>query len=204
MIGGSVAVFIGLFILWGVIRIFSMKSNSEPTTTAPSIAEVLLATSTPTETPTPLSESPTSPPQAPLFPTLPLITAEALDGTQPAAAAGANVQVYLTIRQRTWMRVTVDNEVQFEGRVIPGSAYPFIGRSQVEVLTGNAAGLQIFYNGIDLGVMGEIGEVVDQVFTVQGVFAPTPTITLTPSATAPITPSPTGSPAVTPTIPTLP
>ena len=43
------------------------------------------------------------------------------------------VQVYLTIRQRAWMRVIVDGEIQFDGRVLPGSAYPFVGDTQVEV-----------------------------------------------------------------------
>ncbi len=203
LIGGSIAVFLGLFILWGIIRIFSITTDTEPTMTAPSIAEVLLATPTVTETPTVLPQSPTSPPQAPLFPTFPVLTGDATTGTPPASG-GADVQVYLTIRQRAWMRVTVDGEIQFEGRVLSGSAYPFIGRTQVEVLTGNAAGLQVFYNGTDLGVMGEIGEVVDQVFTIQGVFTPTPTITATPSPTAPITVPPPGTPAATFTITPLP
>ena len=75
----------------------------------------------------------------------------------------------MVVQQRTWMRVTVDGEVAFEGRVLPGSAYPFAGEERVELVTGNGAGLQVFFNQQDLGLLGLFGEVVQRVFTVQGV-----------------------------------
>ncbi len=191
LIGSLLAIFLIGFLFWGVIRIFSMLSNIEPSPTAPSIAEVLLATATPSETPTPEPFTPTSPPLSQLFPTLPIATGALQEGApSESGAAGPSVQVYLTIQQRAWMRVTVDGEIQFEGRVIPGSAYPFIGDSQVEVLTGNGAALQVFYNGADLGVMGEPGQISHQIYTTQGVSAPTPTVTPTPTQTLPITATP--------------
>ena len=94
------------------------------------------------------------------------------------------------------MRVTVDGEVQFEGRVIPGSAYTFTGDSQVEVLTGNGAGLQVFYNQQNIGLLGEFGQVVNRIFTPQEILLPTPTITMTPTATLP--PTATLKPSATP------
>jgi hypothetical protein len=100
------------------------------------------------------------------------------------------VQVYLTIRQRAWMRVTVDGKVEFDGRVTPGSAFPFVGGYQVEVLTGNGAAIQVFFNGEDYGVMGEFGQLIDQIYTPQGILAPTATITQTPSPTLPVTATP--------------
>ncbi len=81
------------------------------------------------------------------------------------------MQVYLTIRQRAWMRVTVDGTVEFDGRVTPGSAYPFVGGTQVEVLTGNGEAIQVFFNGQDYGVMGEFGQLVDQIYSAQGILA---------------------------------
>jgi hypothetical protein len=191
MIGGILAIFLIGFLFWGVIRIFSMISNAEPSPTAPSIAQVLLASATPSETPTPQPSTPTSPALAQLFPTLPVATGTLQEGAPPeSGAAESAVQVYLTVQQRAWMRVIVDGEIQFEGRVIPGSAYPFIGDSQVEVLTGNGAALQVFFNGVDLGFMGEPGQIVHQVYTSQGVFAPTPTIMPTPTQTLPVTATP--------------
>ncbi len=187
LVGGSIVLFLIVFMVWGAIRIFDTVSTSQPTATAPSIADVLLATATPSETPTPMP--PTATPLAPqqLFPTFPVAT-----GTLTGTIAGpgqAGVQVYLTVRQRGYLRVIVDGKVEFDGRVTPGSAYPFVGVSQVEVLAGNAAGIQVFYNGSDYGVMGEFGELVNQIYTPQGVLAPTPTITPPPPPTLPVTPA---------------
>lgn len=194
LIGGSMLIFLGVFIIWGGIRIFNEVTGVESTPTAPSIAEVLLATSTPGETPTPEPATPTGPSSAQLFPTFPVAT-----GTLPEGAAvqGASpVQVYLTIRQRAWMRVTVDGQVEFEGRVIPGSAYPFIGQHEVQILTGNGAALQVFFNGVDFGPMGSTGQIVNQIFTPQGILTPTPT----PAPTSAGAPAATTSPLVeTPT-----
>ena len=109
--------------------------------------------------------------------------AQATEGITLPAGTLAGRQVYVTVRQRAWMRVTVDGEIEFEGRVIPGSAYQFARENQVEILTGNGAGLQIFFNQEDLGTMGLFGQVVQRVFTPQGIETPTPTITVTGTAT---------------------
>jgi cytoskeleton protein RodZ len=195
LIGGSVALFLIVFVVWGAIRIFTTVSTSAPTATAPSIADVLLATPTASETPTALPPSATAPPAQQLFPTFPVAT-----GTITGTVIGpqeVGVQVYLTIRQRAWMRVTVDGKVEFDGRVTPGSAYPFVGGAQVEVLTGNGAAIQVFYNGEDVGVMGEFGQLIDQIYGPQGILAPTATVTRTPSPTSPqtATPARTSTPA---------
>ncbi|MCZ7551784.1 MAG: DUF4115 domain-containing protein [Anaerolineales bacterium] len=196
LIGGSLLIFLGTFIIWGAIRIFNQVTAQdaavEATPTAPSIAEVLLATSTPSETPPPQPATPTSKSAAPLFPTFPAATGTVSEGAPPGGTSP--VQVYLTISQRAWMRVTVDGQVEFEGRVIPGSAYPFVGQQQVEVLTGNAAALQVFYNGFDLGALGNVGQIVNQVFTAQGILTPTPTVT----PTSAVAPTPAETPAAPP------
>jgi hypothetical protein len=87
------------------------------------------------------------------------------------------------------MRATVDGKVEFEGRVMPGNAYPFVGGSVVEILTGNGAALQVFYNQLDMGVLGTFGQVVDRIYTVQGILNPTPTITRTPTTVPRVTPT---------------
>jgi len=188
LIGGSVALFLILFVVWGAIRIFNTVSTSAPTATAPSIADVLLATSTASETPTPLPPSATAPAPQQLFPTFPVATGT-ITGTVPGPQQ-LGVQVYLTIVQRAYLRVTVDGKVEFDGRVTPGSAYPFVGGSQVEVLTGNGAGIQVFFNGVDYGVMGDFGQLVDQIYSQQGILAPTATITPTPRPTLAVTATP--------------
>jgi hypothetical protein len=112
----------------------------------------------------------------------------AIDGTPPLDAGGA-IQLSISVIQRAWMRVIVDGEIEFEGRVIPGSAYQFSGQERIELLTGNGAALQLFFNQNDLGVLGDYGEVVFRVFTSEGVLLPTATITPTATATLAVTPT---------------
>lgn len=195
----SIAILLIVFMVWGIIRILdARKTAQEVYPTPPSIADVLLATATITETPTPQPPTPTIP-QAPLVVENLETPIEGAEVTLDAVQVGT-VQVYVTIRQRAWMRVSVDGSVEFDGRVIPGSAYQFSGKEQVEILTGNAAALQIFYQQQDLGPLGNYGEVVDRVFTLEGILLPTETITPTPTETPQTSPTAaqTGSPTNTP------
>ena len=90
----------------------------------------------------------------------------------------------------------------FEGRFAPGDTKTYDANDQVAVLTGNAAALRITYNGRDLGLMGNVGEVVSRVYLISGVAEPTATISPTPTITPPVTvtPTPTLTPTFTPTV----
>jgi hypothetical protein len=89
--------------------------------------------------------------------------------------------------------VVVDGEVAFEGRVVPGNAYPFEAESQIQVLVGSGAAIRTIYNGRDLGLMGTFGQVINniylgtQIITPTGLPSTTPTVTLTPTNTPPPT-----------------
>ena len=101
------------------------------------------------------------------------------------------------------MRVIVDGKVQFDGRTDPATDYPYQAKNQIEILVGNAAGLRVIYNGHDLGLMGNFGEVVDRVYTSTGIVTPTstpaPTSTTTPNISATPTQTSTPTPTRTPT-----
>jgi cytoskeletal protein RodZ len=195
LIGGTLAVLLVIFIIWGAIRIFAIQTEQVPTPTAPSIAEVLLASATPSPTPTSLPATPTPPPPGALFPTQAIGTNVFSGDPFPQNAEG-DVQIYLTVYQRSWIEVVVDDEEQFDGRVIPGSAYAFTGLSRVEIKTGNGAGINVFFNEQNLGPMGSFGQVVHNIYSVEGVLAPTATITPTPTETLPAssTPLPSATP----------
>jgi hypothetical protein len=114
----------------------------------------------------------------------------------------ANVVVSIFSVERVFVRISVDGEVVFEGRRAPGETKVFEANDQVMVLTGNAAALRITYNGRDLGLMGNIGEVVNRVYLITGIAVPTPTISPTPTNTLPptVTETPTITPEFTPTV----
>lgn len=188
LIGLGLSLFLIVFVAWLTVRIFSMSSRQSVTPTAPSIAEVLLATATPTVTPTPLPVTPTPPIPPQPFPAQ-VVATDALTGAILEPSAQAGVQINLSVRQRGYLRAIVDGKVEFDGRVLPGGAYTFAGDTSVEILTSNAAGVQVLFNGIDLGILGNFGQVVDRVYTRQGAVTPTPTITPTPTQTLPAPPT---------------
>ncbi|HJS19408.1 MAG TPA: RodZ domain-containing protein [Anaerolineales bacterium] len=175
---GIVILLVG-FAIWGVSRVLTLQSEQEVEPTAPSISEILLA----------------SPDAIPVTATPTLIPIDAFPGEAtvtvviPTLNANVNVQVNLVVAERTYMRVIVDGEVVFEGRVLPGTAYPFEAVDQVEVLVGNGAAIRIVYNGRDLGLLGSYGQVVSNIYLANEVITPTGM----PTATETVTPTPTNT-----------
>ena len=199
VIGGIIGILIVAFLFWGGLRILSARSQEQAVgPTAPSIAEVLLASPTASASPTPEPATPLLPPTLTLA--AGVIVTDSVSGEILTASQEGDVMIQLIIQRRTWLKVNVDGQVEFEGRVIPGGALSFVGDTAVEILAGNGEALRVIFNQQDIGVLGDYGEVVNLIFTAQGVIEPTPTITFTPSATSPISilPSPT---SVLPPIP---
>ena len=195
LVAVSVVVFLIVFAVWATTRIIAARSAEEIEPTPPSIADVLLPSSTPTIEPTATA-------------TVPSLIDEAADAEADTGVAALEVtespfvledaekliQIQIAIRQRAYMRITADGEIDFDGRVLPGSLYAFAGDETVEILTGNAAGLHITYNGVELGVLGFYGEVVNFVITADGIQTPTPTVSPTTTETPDITQTPTLTP----------
>ncbi len=194
--GGGLILLLLVFAVWGTSRVIILRAAPKPEATAPSISDVLLASPTPgTET---VEAAQTSAFLTPL-PASGQTTAIALPTTIPG-----HVQVVVIALERVWVRVTVDGKIKLEDRLLAGSAYPFDGKDQIEVLTGDGSAVQIIYNQADLGVMGTFGEVVNRIYTPKNILNPTPTPTPTSTATPrfTLTPSKTPTPIYSPT-PTL-
>ena len=181
--GVSVAILLVGFAIWGVNWVMTIQSQREAKPTAPSISDVLLASPDP-------ASSVATPTFLPVesFPGEATVTVEI-----PTQNVNAQVQLNLVAVERTYMRVIVDGEVAFDGRVVPGNAYPFEAENQVEVLVGNGAAIRTVYNGRDLGLMGTFGQVINNIYLGTEIITPTalpspsPTITLTPTNTPPPT-----------------
>ena len=196
LFGGGVAVVLLLFAVWGISRVMSVRTSTQTGATAPPISEVLAST--------PASAEAQEVTLIPAQDTPLVSTVEPLAGTKIAPLdPGVAVQIHLLTSERTYMRVTVDGTVDFEGRTELGKDYTYRAASQVEILAGNGAALRVEFNGRDMGLMGSFGEVVDRIYTVQGVFTPTatppPTPTATPNFTATPSITPTATPSITPT-----
>ena len=109
----------------------------------------------------------------------------------PTPAVFDSVNLSVTALQNTWTLIEVDGFVVFEGLMIAGSNLEYQARDKILVRTGNAAGITVVFNGIDLGPLGEYGRLVERFFTTTGVMTPTATPTITPTNT--LVPSPTPS-----------
>ena len=184
--GVGMAVLLVGFAIWGVNRVMTIQSQQAVPPTSISISDVLLSS------PDPSSFTATAtfiPVEA--FPGEPTVTVEI-----PTLNVNAPVQLNLVAVERSYLRVVVDGEVAFEGRVVPGNAYPFEAEDQIEVLVGSGAAIRIVYNGRDLGLMGTFGQVVNNIYRSTEIITPTalpsltPTITTTPTQTAPPTATP--------------
>lgn len=212
-VGGFLIIFLLGFTIWGALRISKLHSGQGGSPTAPPVSEILLASPTGgfsiNLTPVPTSQTSllTTTIIAPS-----IITGTVQAGLTPTAIRFettpdlryAPIQVYIVAIQRAWMRVIVDGEVAFEGRVMQGSAYSFAAQEQIDLLTGDAAGLQVYFNQQDLGILGGFGEVAERSFSIEGVKTATPAVmpTSTPMPTNPITPTPTPTRTSKPQTPT--
>ncbi len=190
--GIGMAVLLVGFLIWGINRVVMLQNQEVIQPTAPSISDVLLATTDPS-----------------LF--TPTATLDFVEENQPTVTIviptqnlNVNVQVNLIAVERTYMRVIVDGEEVFNGRVVPGTAYPFEAEEQVEVLVGSGAAIRIVYNGRDLGLLGGFGEVISNIYREEEIITPTamptlqPTVTFTPTAT--VRPTRTQIPTATPKV----
>ena len=170
LVAAVITLLLVALLLWGGSRLAAGLAAATVTPTA-SFASGL-TTAEPTATPTALVEA-----------------SATLDLPSPAASySGVNVSVRAELR--TWVSVKVDGAEKFAGMLLPGETREFVGQGVVEVVTGNGKGTRVVYDGVDQGVMGELGAVVDRLWTLQGMVIPSPTITPTPS----VTPTPSKTP----------
>lgn len=203
LIGGTIFTIFFILVIWGAARVNEMNRGSEQPT-PPSISEVLMNTSifeTETTLLAPVEPSMTAP-AASIEPVQSTSTPELSSNEgSPPPVTNAPLQLNITASQRTWMQVKVDGSVIFQGRTIPGNAYPFTGYERIELTAGNAAALNIVFNQQNLGSPGTMGEAARMIFSNEG--ASTPTAQFTPTRTMTSVPTNTRQPTLKPATPTI-
>jgi len=171
----SGGMFIGMFVivLWGAMQVIK-SGNVQATEDLGSISEFLMKSATPgSELAGGIAEVTATPAGT--------VTTN-IQETSTAIGSGP-VQVVVIARQRAYLRITADNEVVFEGRIVPGNVYTFSANRSILLLTGDAAAIQVIYNQEDQGVLGGTGQVVSIDYTLDGAITPTSQFTATPSVT---------------------
>jgi cytoskeletal protein RodZ len=204
VVGGALILTLFFFVFWGAAQLIS--SNTPQNSVSPSeIANV--APETPSSNENLTNLPPTLAAIVP-FPSL-VITENTTAGSSPSPAASQNIfgsgslQVNIVATQSAFVKVTADGRQIFNERVIGGNAYQFSASTSIELITGNAAAIQVTFNGSSLGVLGSMGQVVDLIFNSAGVQTATPMFTASPTTTPTKTSTPTQSPTFTPVPPTL-
>lgn len=70
---------------------------------------------------------------------------------------GKSVQVGVTLKAQSWMRVVVDGKLEFEGTLPEGTQRTWAANEKVSVLAGNAGGVMVEFNNKSAQPMGDPG-----------------------------------------------
>ena len=135
-----------------------LQSDPEPTGTLPAVADILL--SEPTVIATPIEA------------TVEEESVQVIPTSTPfyiASETESNLEIVLLIRQNTWLRVTSDREVLFQGRQSAGNVLTYTGEEQIELETGNIAAIEIIFNQQSLEPISDvIGTPARLLFSAEG------------------------------------
>ncbi len=146
------------FLIWGISRMTFLQNDPEPTGTLPAVADILL--SEPTEIATPIEA------------TVEEESVQVIPTSTPfyiASETESNLEIVLLIRQNTWLRVTSDREVLFQGRQSAGNVLTYTGEEQIELETGNIASIEIIFNQQSLEPISDvIGTPARLLFSAEG------------------------------------
>lgn len=80
----------------------------------------------------------------------------------PLPATIEVIDIQIDVTERTWLSITVDEIERFTGQATRGDTFSFTGNDFVTIRTGNAYGVVVRINDIDIGRLGERQQVVDQ------------------------------------------
>ena len=103
--------------------------------------------------------------QAPTSPT-PTVLSESAGGQQASSSATmAETKIEVVIGPSSaWIEVEADGKSVFSGLVLPGATQAFTGKQQIKLKTGNAGSTRVLLHGVDQGLLGDEGEVVEKVY----------------------------------------
>ena len=85
------------------------------------------------------------------------------------AVEGKAFSLELKAIEETWVQIQVNGQSQTEALFKPGEGSSYQATNRIELMIGNAGGLDMVFNGRLMERFGKSGEVITLVFTPQGV-----------------------------------
>lgn len=130
-----------------------------------SIIQTSVIPATPTKTPRATGVSEDSALLIPTITPLPTSTDTPVPPTDtPTPIVYTGVLVELVIKQPSWIQILADDEKVFEGVLQAGENPSWSGQKRVAIRAGNGGGVEVIVNGVNRGLMGAEGQVVDQIW----------------------------------------
>ncbi|HEY3742661.1 MAG TPA: RodZ domain-containing protein [Bryobacteraceae bacterium] len=90
---------------------------------------------------------------------------EVVDNLTPDAGPGSNVSLSLSAIEPTWITITSDGKTVYTGILEPQQSKLLAGKQNVVIKVGNAAGLEVKWNGKAIGRIGDQKQVRTILFT---------------------------------------
>lgn len=118
--------------------------------------------------------SPSQPPVAPLPPkpeaekTIPQAPPAPVS-EKSSAVEEKGISLAVKAVERTWVAIQIDGQPVREATFQPGESFTYRAAKRIEIVLGNAGGLDMTFNERRLEKIGKSGEVVTVIFTPQGV-----------------------------------
>jgi cytoskeleton protein RodZ len=151
--------------------VFAATPSPTPITQAATAVPIPTVTPIPTLSAAAVATPPAAATKPPIAPT----TAAHLTATpppppppsatpQPTATQAAPLVLSLQALGDSWVRVTVDGKIAFEGTLLPGTTRAWNGATFITVRYGNAGGVSVTFNGKSEGVVGQPGQVVERTY----------------------------------------
>jgi cytoskeletal protein RodZ len=161
---------------WGYQRYFGATPTPTPTAT-PST----LPTAAPSDTAVPpsptvssaMANSASATP-SPTHTVRPTATSSATPTASPTPTAISLQLSVEVVGDRSWLLVQGDGQRLFAGILEPGAKDSWTARERIALRSGNAGAIRVTLNGEDLGLFGEVGQVVEKEWTAPGVPTSTP------------------------------
>jgi cytoskeleton protein RodZ len=167
LIAALLALLAVLAVFWARNRTRSPESsdNTVPSATRTPVPSTQTPPSPEAETPAP---SPTLAPAAQSSPPAVTRNADAPSAASKALAAERSFSVMVTAKETAWISLTADGKVAISKILRAGERQTVRAGSRIVLITGNAGGVDVSFNGKLLGAVGNEAEVRTLTFTSAG------------------------------------